>query len=125
MKLIEVCNDRTAREFIDLPRTLYKGDPNWICPLDNEVMSVFDDRRNVFFTHGVCIRWLLADEKGKIIGRIAAFINYEKASKNPQPTGGVGFFECINDKAAAHLLFDTAKQWLQQRQMQAMDGPIN
>ena len=81
MKLIEVSNAQTAREFIDLPRTLYKGDPNWICPLDNEVMSVFDDRRNAFFSHGVCTRWLLEDEKGKIIGRIAAFINYEKASK--------------------------------------------
>jgi len=125
MKLIEVCNDKTAREFIDLPRKLYRGDPNWICPLDNEIKAVFDQQRNIFFTHGVCTRWLLKDENDQIIGRIAAFINYAKASKLPQPAGGVGFFECVNDKKAAFLLFDTAKEWLKAKNMQAMDGPVN
>jgi hypothetical protein len=36
-----------------------------------------------------------------------------------------GFFDCINDLQAAKLLFDTAKAWLQQKGMEAMDGPIN
>src|SRR6266700_1447461 len=125
MKLIEVSNHKTAREFLDLPRKLYKGDPNWICPLGNEVEAVFDHHRNVFFKHGVCTRWILNDDKDLIIGRIAAFINYEKSSKNPQPTGGIGFFECINNKEAAFLLFDTGKKWLQEKGMLAMDGPVN
>ncbi len=125
MDLIEIANKRQAREFIDLPAKLYKNDPNWICPLDNDVEAVFDPSRNTFFSHGVCTRWLLKDSRGQAIGRIAAFINHEKAGKNPQPTGGVGFFECINDQEAAHLLLDTAKAWLQERGMQAMDGPVN
>ena len=37
----------------------------------------------------------------------------------------MGFFECINDKKAAFLLFDTCKAWLEERGMEAMDGPIN
>lgn len=125
MNVIEVSNPRTARQFIDLPKKLYKDDPNWISPLDNEVEAVFDPLRNVFFEHGVCTRWLLLDDSGQLIGRIAAFINYEKAYKYPQPTGGSGFFDCINDKKAAHLLLDTAKAWLQGHGMEAMEGPIN
>src|SRR3546814_18009137 len=35
------------------------------------------------------------------------------------------FFDCINDPRAAHLLFDTCRQWLTNRGMQALDGPIN
>ncbi len=61
----------------------------------------------------------------KPVGRIAAFIDYEIARNNEQPTGGVGFFECINSPEAATQLFDTAKEWLQQRGMEALDGPIN
>ncbi|WP_449435012.1 hypothetical protein [Pedobacter steynii] len=37
----------------------------------------------------------------------------------------MGFFECINDKEAAFKLFDTAKLWLAENGMEAMDGPIN
>ena len=125
MNVIEVQDPRSAREFIELPGKLYKNDPNWICPLHSDVESVFDPQRNVFFNHGTCTRWLLRDNKGTVIGRIAAFVNEEKAWKNPQPTGGVGFFECINDQKAAYLLFDTAKTWLQSKGMKAMDGPIN
>jgi hypothetical protein len=125
MNLIEVANAKQAKEFINLPKQLYKNDPNWICPLDSDIEAVFNPSRNVFFSHGVCTRWLLKDKNDNTIGRIAAFVNQEKANKNPQPTGGVGFFECINDTQAAHLLFDTAKAWLQSKGMQAMDGPIN
>ncbi len=44
--------------------------------------------------------------------RIAVFIDRNLAWSYDQPTGGIGFFECINDKKAAFLLFDTAKEWL-------------
>ena len=125
MNLTEVATLKQARDFIDLPKRLYKNDPHWICPLDSDVEAIFDPSRNVFFSHGTLTRWLLADKTGQYIGRIAAFINYEKSHKNPQPTGGVGFFECIHDEKAAFLLLDTAKAWLKSKGMEAMDGPIN
>ena len=42
-----------------------------------------------------------------------------------QPTGGFGFFDCINDQETANFVFDFCKNWLQERGMKAMDGPIN
>ena len=64
------------------------------------------------------------DETGKPVGRIAAFYNNDKARKNEQPTGGMGFFECINDREAAFMLFDACRDWLKGKGMEAMDGPI-
>jgi hypothetical protein len=125
MKISEVTDSRTDKVFVHFPRILYRNDPNWICPPDNEIEAVFDPKRNNFFNHGVCKRWILYDNNQLPIGRIAAFINYNKAHKSGRPTGGVGFFECINDAAAAHFLLDTARNWLQQNGMEAMDGPIN
>ena len=125
MNLIEVATWQQARDFMDLPKQLYKKDPHWICPLDSDVEAIFDPSHNVFFSHGVCTRWLLADKTGQQNGRIAAFINFEKSHKSQQPTGGVGFFECVHDKKAAFLLLDTAKAWLKSKGMAAMDGPIN
>ena len=40
-------------------------------------------------------------------------------------TGGIGFFECDNNQDAANYLFERAKDWLQARGMEAIDGPVN
>jgi hypothetical protein len=123
--IFELKTNRQARAFIDLPRRLYKNDPSWICTLDKEVESIFDPKKNSFFHHGICKRWIAVDLKGEAIGRIAAFINYQKTNGYANPTGGVGFFECINDHWVATELFCTAKKWLELNGMKAMDGPIN
>ncbi|MFA6945649.1 MAG: GNAT family N-acetyltransferase [Pedobacter sp.] len=125
MILVEVNNKKTARDFLDVAREIYIKDQFWVCPLDKDVEDVFNPEKNDFHNHGSCTRWVLKSDDGRLIGRIAAFINENKAYQAEQPTGGIGFFECINDPEAATLLFDTAKKWLAERGMKAMDGPIN
>ena len=123
MQMHEVKTDADKRAFLELPTEIYKNDPNWIRPLDKDIEDVFDPAKNKFFKQGECTRWILKNDSGKAIGRVAAFTN--KKYKNEQPTGGIGFFECINDQKAANFIFDHCKIWLQQRGMEAMDGPIN
>lgn len=126
MKIKEVLTPSDITEFLLLPVKLYKDSPHWIRPLDKDIESVFDKEKNKTFRHGDCIRWILANEQDLIIGRVAAFVNDKNSKKgNDQPTGGMGFFECIENKEAAFLLFDTCKQWLLSKGMEAMDGPIN
>jgi GNAT superfamily N-acetyltransferase len=126
MKIIEVTTPRHAREFLLLPVSLYKHEPNWIRPLDKDIESVFDPAKNKAFRHGECVRWLLVDEHDNTIGRVAAFVNQKTVHKgNDQPTGGMGFFECIHDQQAAFMLLDQCKRWLQSKGMEAMDGPVN
>jgi len=125
MAITEVTNKATKKAFLDVARIIYKNDKIWVCPLDNEIEAVFDPAKNNFHQNGKCTRWIMTDENERLVGRIAAFINNKKAFNYEQPTGGIGFFECINNEKAAFLLFDTAKTWLRENGMQAMDGPIN
>lgn len=125
MKCIEVTDKATRKAFLEVAVIIYSNDPNWIRPLDNDIEAVFDPQKNNFHQFGKVTRWILKDDNGKLIGRIAAFINNKKAYKNPQPTGGIGFFEVINDEKAAFFLLDTAQEWLKSNGMQAMDGLIN
>jgi len=124
-RLLEVQDKKTRRMFLETPRWLYRNDPNFISPLDNTIEAIFDPAKNTFFDFGEAIRWVMTDEKGQFAGRVAAFINRKKAFTFQQPTGGMGFFECVNDKEAAQILFDACRTWLEERGMQAMDGPIN
>ncbi|MBY0436334.1 MAG: hypothetical protein K2U26_19740 [Cyclobacteriaceae bacterium] len=126
MQIKEVISPEEVHEFLHLPLRLYKNTPQWIRPLDADIESVFDKDKNKTFRTGECIRWILVDAAGQAIGRVAAFYNEKNVNKgNDQPTGGMGFFECIQDKAAANVLFDQCKQWLIAKGMEAMDGPIN
>jgi hypothetical protein len=126
MKIQEVTTSSEAKEFVALPVRLYRNEPRWIRPLDKDIESVFDQKRNKTFRSGECIRWLLLNDKNETVGRVAAFIDKKAVNKgNDQPTGGLGFFECIDDQQAAFMLFDNCKKWLQDRGMEAMDGPVN
>lgn len=125
MKLIKVTDRKTGKMFLDTPRVIYRNDETWVCPLDNDIKTVFDPAKNTYFRHGKVERWVLTDDSDRLIGRIAAFIDYNLCNTYDQPTGGTGFFECINDQEAAFMLFDTAKNWLSEQGMEAMDGPIN
>ena len=126
MKLVQVASKQHEQEFLVLPVRLYKNEPHWIRPLDKDILSVFDKHKNKTFRHGECERWLLLDESDNVIGRVAAFVNQRTVMKgNDQPTGGIGFFECIKDKEAAFMLFDQCRDWLRSKGMEAMDGPIN
>lgn len=126
MPLLEVTDTACAGLFRDLPVRLYHDHPNWIPPLDHELEAVFDPQKNPNFAHGEAIRWILTTETGEVIGRVAAFVNATTAHAEPAlPTGGMGFFECIDDQAAANTLFAACRAWLAARGMAAMDGPIN
>ncbi len=125
MYLTEVTSPKQQRLFLNVVDRIYKGDPFYVRPLDNQIRSVFDPGQNNFYQHGEAQRWILADDDDRVIGRIAAFINRRKAFTFQQPTGGMGFFECIENEKAAFMLFDQARDWLASRGMLAMDGPIN
>ncbi len=125
MQISEVETPQDIKEFIDFPKRLYKEDPNWVCMLDSELKAIFDPGKNRLFRQGDASRWILKDENGKTIGRIAAFFDSVRSSVYRQPTGGIGFFEVIENKEAAFALFDEGKKWLSSHGMEAMDGPIN
>jgi GNAT superfamily N-acetyltransferase len=125
MQIIEVKRKQDKKEFVNFPKGLYRGDQFWISQLDSGVEAVFNPLKNNTFKHGEAIRWILKDDNGNIIGRVAAFIDRVRSAANNQPTGGIGYFEVIGNRDAAFTLFDTAREWLASRGMEAMDGPVN
>lgn len=123
--LEEVKTDKQRKEFRNMARKIYKGNRNWVHPLDNDIENVFNPTRNKMFDGGEAIRWIARNEEGEVVGRIAAFYNMAQSAEEEQPTGGCGFFEAIDSQQLADMLFDAAKEWLQSKGMEAMDGPVN
>lgn len=124
--LIEVNDQKTEQAFIELPIALYKNNSYWIRPWDHDIQNVFNRDKNPCFREGgECVRWLLIDKQGKCVGRVAAFINKKTYQLDKYKVGQMGFFECIDNQDAAFMLFDQCRNWLEERGMESMEGPVN
>lgn len=124
MEVIEVAGKKMVKEFHNVPERIYKGDPNYIPFLRPMIENTFNPLKNSKFENGDAKRWVLKDGD-KYIGRIAAFYDSDYSSVYEQPTGCFGFFECVDNKEAAFMLLDAARDWLKENGMEAMDGPVN
>ncbi len=124
LNVIEVKEGADAKAWVLFGREIYKNQKNFVPFLKQDIEKVFDPAKNRAFKTGKAQRWLIKDNN-RIVGRVAAFVDKKYSKGMEQPTGGIGFFESIEDKQVAFLLFDTAINWLKSEGMEAADGIIN
>ncbi|MCC6601483.1 MAG: hypothetical protein IT223_12560 [Crocinitomicaceae bacterium] len=125
MNISRVTSSSQEDQWIHLPFLIYKDDANWIPHLRQDIKAVFNPSKNKYFREGEAIRWILTDTTGTAIGRTAAFIHPKFSSGQKYKVGGLGFFECTDNDTAARKLLDTACEWLKEKGMDTVDGPIN
>jgi GNAT superfamily N-acetyltransferase len=119
-----VATARQRKLFLELPWTIYRGDPNWIPPLR------MDQKENVGYIHNPFydrnqIQTFLAYRGGEVVGRIGAILNAGHINRYDDPRGFFGFFESIDDQQVANALFDAARDWLADQGIFKLRGPAN
>lgn len=124
MQIKTVENKRELYEFIDLPWKIYKEHPHWVPPLKKEIEFTLNPQKNPFWKHAERELFIVKKE-GKIVGRIAAIVDQNHNNFHHEKMGFFGFFECIPDYQVAEMLLGRARQWLKEKSMQAMRGPVN
>ncbi|MEX2565002.1 MAG: hypothetical protein WD431_03595, partial [Cyclobacteriaceae bacterium] len=70
MKIFEVNSRKLEKDFLKIHVLINQPYPNWIRPLDKDVLSVFDLKKNKLLAKIEVIRWILKNDEGKLIGRI-------------------------------------------------------
>ena len=124
MKIIPVITKKERTQFIKFPFKLHKDDPLWVPPLLMDIKKQLDPKKNPYFQHSEAQLFLAYKDK-KIVGRISAHTNTQHNKTHKDKIGFFGFFECVNEQEVANLLFDTAKSWLQKKEMDTMRGPAS
>jgi hypothetical protein len=111
--------------FLDVPAIVYANDPHWVPPLRSDVAKLFNPQ-NPFLSYGQRQAFLaLHNDSQKPLGRVVAAVNQRLIDREEQAVGLFGFFECVDDFAVAQALLDTASQWLKERGMTDVRGPID
>jgi GNAT superfamily N-acetyltransferase len=122
MNILPVQTKKELAAFLDLPYRIYKNDPLWVPPLRDEQRGQFDPVRNPLLEHCEWQLFLLED-RGRFVGRIAAFIDVLAIDFWKERVGLFGYYECIPDPQAGRLLLEAARDWLKTKNCTCMRGP--
>ncbi|MDR0956501.1 MAG: hypothetical protein LBL77_01365 [Endomicrobium sp.] len=124
MKIIKVTDQRQLKQFVRFPWKIYSKVSPWVPPLVSEEMAKLGNK-NPFWMHAKKQLFLACNDENKVVGRIAAIIDYNYISFHNDRCGFFGFFECIDDIKVAKELFSSVKNWLKENKIYKMIGPMN
>ena len=124
IKIIEVKDSKSLRQFIHFPWKIYKGNDYWVPPLILDLKKLFNKKKYPFFQHSDA-DFFIAERDGEIVGRIAAIDNNNHNRHSGEKTGFWGFFESIDDQCVANALLKTAEKWVQKKGLRIIRGPMN
>jgi hypothetical protein len=124
VEIVPVEGGRSAREFLEFPYRLYRGDPYWVPPPRTAQKRLFDTRHHPFYREAEMQRFL-ALCGGRIAGRVAAILHFGANGPGNRRTGSFGFLEMENRLEVAQALLDAAEGWLRAKGVTVIRGPMN
>jgi GNAT superfamily N-acetyltransferase len=124
VEIVECTTPKQRDEFIFFQWVPYHGNPYWCPPLISERREFYDKARHPFHQHAE-VAMFLAKRGGQTVGTIYATDNRAHNEFQQENIGMFGGFECHNDQAVAHALFEQAEGWLRARGRSAVRGPLN
>ncbi|MBF6609259.1 MAG: GTP cyclohydrolase [Flavobacterium sp.] len=111
------------KQFIKFSFTLYKDNPNWIPPLISDELESFDKKINPVFESAEAY-FYLAWRDGKIVGKIAAIINWDEVNKQHKKKVRFGWFDVIDDIEVTKALLQKVYDLGQANGMDHVEGPM-
>ena len=119
---VETAADRKA--FIRVANRLYADDPNFVAPLEFELLARLDAKKNPGLKDSPHQLWI-AYKNSEPTGRISAMVNRAHQERYHDDAGHFGFFDVEDDPAVTKALVDTASEWLRAQGMKKIKGPFS
>jgi len=125
-----VATPEDLQRFVRFPWRIYAHDPYWVPPIISEIEKRLDTQRNPFWEYAerelfLARRPPYQGGMGEVVGTVAAIINHQHNRQFNDRTGFFGFFEALNDDQVAAALLAAASDWLRERGMDLIRGPVN
>ncbi|MBL0112350.1 MAG: GNAT family N-acetyltransferase [Saprospiraceae bacterium] len=124
MDIRPIHSRKDIARFIDFPYDHYRLDPAFVPEIFIAQRDHLDPKKNPFFENARS-QLFLAEESGKVIGRIGVVRDEMLIDYTKEPVGVFGFFEVIEDYRVAVALLDAAIAWVRSEGLTILEGPYN
>lgn len=121
IEIREVKTKSDLKRFVKLPFKIYRDNPYWIPPLIKDELQTFSKKHNPSFGHCEAKLWL-AYSNNEVVGRIAGIVHQDEALK--EGVGRFGWLDFEDDVSISEKLFETVQNWLRERGVTGMHGPM-
>ena len=123
IEIRKVSSKKDLKKFIRFNYTLYKNNPYSVPDLYDDMLGTFDKKKNGAFAY--CdADYFLAYKEDKIVGRVAALINYKANKIWNQQRVRFGWIDFIDDPEVSRLLLETVEKWGRAKGMTEIQGPL-
>lgn len=123
---VEIKKVETRRErrlFMQFANKLYAECPYYCPSLVFDELNTFDEKKNpalAFSDYCLFLAW----KEGKVVGRVAALINYRANECWGYKNVRFGWIDFVDDMEVSKALLDAVAQWGRSKGMTAMNGPV-
>ncbi len=121
VKKVETLKD--FRDFVNFPFDLYKNSKYWVPPISKEELNTMDKSKNPVFKNAEA-EFFLAHKENKIVGRIAAIVNWVEVKEQKKNKLRFGWYDVIDDIEVSKKLMDEVIRFGKQRQLSFIEGPV-
>ena len=121
--IVEAASKKLLLEFVKFPFSLYKNNPYWVPPLINEELESFDKTKNPAFETAEAT-FYLAYKNDKIVGRIAAIINWNEVNDQQKKKVRFGWWDVIDDIDVTKVLLEKVYELGRKNNLEYVEGPI-
>jgi GNAT superfamily N-acetyltransferase len=119
----EVNSKKELKQFVTFPFSLYKNNPYWIPPIIKDEMVVFDKKKNPAFENSEA-NLFLAYKNNKIVGRIAAIVNWTEINQQGLKKMRFGWYDVIDDIEVSKILINKIFEIGKQHELDYIEGPV-
>lgn len=118
----KINSKKDYKRFVRFPIALYKNNSNYIPSMESDEYKM-TTKRNPHY--GECDQvYFLAEDNGKVVGRIACVIMHKYNQKNNSKYARFTRFDVIDSEEVAHALLSAAVQWAKSMGMEYIHGPL-
>lgn len=119
----EAVTKAELKEYIKFPFALYKDNPNWIPPLIDDELTTFDKTKNPAFSSAEAY-FYLAYKNDKVVGRIAAIINWDEVNDQHKKKVRFGWWDVIDDIEVTKALLEKVYELGRKNNLEYVEGPM-
>lgn len=111
------------KAFVRFPFTLYKDNPYWVPPIISEELKTIDKNTNPVFKNASA-EFFLAYKGNKVVGRIAAIVNWIEVNELKKPKVRFGWYDATDDIEVTKALLNEVESFGKKHNLDFIEGPV-